>query len=339
MLRIGIAGFGFMGRMHYRCWKALADVRVVALCEADSRALGEAGQARGNIVGAEASVDLSGVNVYSELAEMLQRERLDAISLALPTFLHCDGTIEALQAGVHVLCEKPIALTLEDGQRMIDAAERCRRVLQIGHCIRFWPEYAMARQIIDRGEYGKVVAASFQRLAATAARKADTWFTDQQRSGGMELDLHIHDTDFLQHLFGMPRAVQSFAATSAGGGLTHITTRYAYDDDRLVTAEGGWAMMPSFGFAMRFHVVLQRATIDFDSRRQPTLRVCPVEGDVITPDCGPGDGYTRQIEHFARALRGEPVEPVASAREALNSLRIVEAERESARTGRAVAID
>jgi predicted dehydrogenase len=89
---------------------------------------------------------------------------------------------------------------------------------------------------------------------------------------------------------------------------------------------------------MRFHVVLERATIDFDFRQKPTLRVCPAEGEAFCPDLGEGDGYARQIAHFAQRVRGEDVTPVITAQQALDSLRIVEAERESVRRGEKVAI-
>jgi predicted dehydrogenase len=336
MLQVGIVGFGFMGRMHYRCWRELADVQVVAICEADPRAFDDTG--RGNIAGAEAAVDLTGVRLYDDLGRMLAAERLDAVSLTLPTFLHADATVQVLEAGMHVLCEKPMALELADGRRMIEAARRCGRVLQIGHCIRFWPEYAQTREILATGQYGRVLAASFQRLAATAARRSTSWFMNDQRSGGMPLDLHIHDTDFIQSVFGMPRAVTSGGVAGPSGSLLHMSTRYLYGDDRLITAEGGWAMMPSYPFQMRFHVVLERATIDFDFQRKPALRVCPAEGEALAPECAAGDGYQHQIAHFARRVRGEDVPPVIGAEDAWNSLRIVAAERESIRTGREVSL-
>ena len=327
-----------MGRMHYRCWKALPGVEVAAVCDAEPRALDQAAKSRGNIAGAEGEVDLAGVRIYSDFQQMIRQERLDAVSITVPTHLHPQCTIRALEAGLHVLCEKPMALNLADGRRMIEAAQRSGKALQIGHCIRFWPEYAKTKEIVESAAYGPVIAATFQRLAATAARKAGTWFVDERQSGGMPLDLHIHDTDFVQYLFGMPRAVQSSGAAAAGGGLTHIVTRYCYDDDKLVVAEGGWAMMPSYGFSMRFHIVLQRATIDFDHQRDPKLRLCPAEGDAIAPPCEPGDGYARQIAHFAQRLRGEAVPEVILPEQAWDSLRIVEAERESARSGQEVCI-
>lgn len=338
MLRVGIAGFGFMGRMHYRCFKALEGVEVAAVCDADPRAFGEAGAARGNIAGAEGEVDLRNVAIHADLGEMLAREALDAVSITVPTHLHAECSISALASGVHVLCEKPMALNLADGRRMIEAARRAGKLLQIGHCTRFWPEYAWAKETIERGTYGRVIAATFQRLAATAARKAGSWFTDESRSGGMPLDLHIHDTDFVQYLFGMPQSVSSFGAEVPGGGLVHIATRYEYADT-LVVAEGGWAMMPPFGFQMRFHIALERATLDFDYQRDPKLRLATVEGESLAPRCAGGDGYSHEIAHFARRVRGESVPEVITAEEALNSLRIVAAERESARRGRSVRLD
>lgn len=339
MLRVGIVGFGFMGRMHYRCWKALAGATVAAVCDADPRAFEENAKNRGNIAGAEGDAALSNVNVYHDLAEMTRQEKLDAVSITLPTYLHPASTIAALEAGWHVLCEKPIALDLGEASRMIEAARRTGKVLQVGHCIRFWPEYAKARQLVAGGEHGRVLAATFQRLSATAARKSGSWYTQQERSGGMPLDLHIHDTDFVQQLFGMPRSVSSHGAAAANGGLAHIVTRYDFGDGKLVVAEGGWAMMPSFGFQMRFHIVLERATIDFDYQRDPKLRLATADGPLVAPRCEAGDGYSRQVAHFARRIRGEQVPDVLTPEDAWNSLRIVEAERESARTGREVTID
>jgi predicted dehydrogenase len=338
MLRVGIVGFGFMGRMHYRCWRELADVDVVAICDPDPHAMDDAGKNRGNIAGAEGAVDLNRTKIHTDLARMLADEQLDAVSITVPTHLHATYTLEALKAGVHVLCEKPMARHLAEGLHMIEAAEDRGKILQIGHCIRFWPEYAKAKEMIDSGQHGRVLAATFQRLAATAWRKVGSWFADEELSGGMPLDLHIHDTDFIQYLFGMPRSVCSSGASDATGGLAHLVTSYAYDDGKLVTAEGGWAMVPAYGLDMRFHVVLERATIAYDLRHTPALRLFTAEGETLVPDCGKGDGYSRQIAHFAQQVRGESVAPVITPQQAWNSLRIVEAERESARSGGKVAI-
>ncbi len=338
MIKIGIIGFGFMGRMHYRCWKALEDVEIVAICDVNASALQGSGKGLGNIAGASGEVDLRGVAVYSDPDELFANENLDAVSITLPTHLHAVWTIKALKAGIHVLCEKPMALTLADGTRMMKTAVKTGKVLQIGHCIRFWPEYAKAREIVESGTYGRVITATFRRLAATARSKQGSWFSNEEQSGGMVFDLHIHDTDFIQSLFGMPASVCSHGALMPTGGLAHIITHYRYNDDMLVTAEGGWAMVPSYGFEMAFLIVMEKAVISFENKHSPTLTLYPSKGEPLVPPIEKGDGYSRQIEHFAQSIRDENVSPVITPKQAWNSLRIAEAERESARKGNHVDI-
>lgn len=327
MLRVGIVGFGFMGRMHFRCWEARDDAQVVAVCDANPNIKEDMQRAVGNIEGAASEIDFSGIELFTDFDTMIDKAGLDAISLTLPTYLHAEFSRRALASGINVLCEKPMALTAADCDGMIEAAGRSGKILQIGHCLRFWPEYAKAKELVDSGAYGKVVAATFQRLGAPPGW--NNWFIDEQHSGGVALDLHIHDTDFVQYLFGIPKAVCSHGARGAKGQLIHIVTQYVYDDDRVVTAEGGWGMMPGFGFEMSFNLVMEKATIVCDLTREPTLRVCPAEGEVFTPHVLQDDGYVRQIEHFARAVQGQPVPEVITLAQSRDSVKIVEAERQS----------
>jgi len=329
MLRVGIVGFGFMGRMHFRHWKLLPEARIVAICDANPNIREDTKKAVGNIEGAEGDIDLTGIELFRDLDEMLAKAKPDAISLTLPTYLHATCSEKALAAGVHVLCEKPMALTVEDCDRMIQAARKSGKVLQIGHCVRFWPEYAKAKEIVDSGQYGRVVAAMFQRLGAPPAWSVDNWFLDEKRSGGVALDLHIHDTDYVQYLFGMPKGVCSHGAKTKAGQLIHIVTTYDCGEDKLVIAEGGWGMTTGFGFEMSFNLILEQATIVYDLTRKPMFRVCPAAGEAFTPPVPEGDGYVREIEHFARTIQGRPVEEILTLEQSRNSVRIVEAEKKS----------
>jgi predicted dehydrogenase len=331
MLNIGIIGFGFMGRMHYRCWKDTSGADVVAICDANPDVLKNTDKSAGNIEGAEEKIDFDGLQLYTDVKAMLADANLDAVSLTLPTFMHNKFSIMALEAGVHVLCEKPMALEVDQCQQMIAAAKKSGKILQIGHCIRFWPEYAKTKEIVDSGEYGKVITATFKRLGSPPTWGAENWFANDQRSGGVALDLHIHDSDFIQYLFGMPTSVSAFGNPKSGKGLKHITTRYCYDDDKLVTADGSWAMTPSFGFEMSFNIVMEKATIVYDCTREPAFKVCPADGDVFTPQVAKGDGYTLQIEHFAGLINGEKLAQVTTLDQSLDSIRLVNAEVESVR--------
>jgi len=339
MLKVGVVGFGFMGRMHFRCWDARDDAQVVAVCDANPNIKEDTKRAVGNIDGAASAIDFSGIEVFTDFDTMIEQAGLDAISLTLPTYLHAEFSERALSRGVNVLCEKPMALTVADCERMIAAAETSGKILQIGHCLRFWPEYAKAKEIVDSGKYGKVVAATFQRLGAPPGWSLDNWFVDEQRSGGVALDLHIHDTDYVQYLLGMPKAVCSHGAKGGQGQLIHIVTQYVYGDDQVVTAEGGWGMMPGFGFEMSFNLVLEKATIVYDLTREPALRICPAEGEVFTPEVLADDGYVRQVEHFARVVQGQAVPEVITLAQSRDSVKIVAAERQSVDTHEQVAVN
>ncbi len=335
MIRVGIVGLGFMGRMHYRCWKAIPGARITAICEANPKVLAAASEpSKGNVGGAADHIDLNGLSVHSDLDELLASRAVDALSITLPTFLHPDATVKALEAGVHVLCEKPMALDVPDCDRMTAAARSAGRVLQIGHCIRFWPEYVVTQQLIQGGAYGKTIAASFHRYTAMPAWSPDSWFADEKRSGGQPLDLHIHDTDYVHHVFGLPAKVSSVG----DGPQTYISTQYHYPNGPAVVADSTWRMAPALSFEMSFVVMLERATIVYSSNSTPAFRVFTADGTTPALEIPPGDGYSREVEHFARAVAGEKVEPIITPEQARDTIRLVLAEKESAREGRSVAL-
>lgn len=325
MIKVGIIGFGFMGRIHYNCWKAVEGAEIKAICSANPNLVDE--------------IDFDRMEVYSDFDEMIKKANLDAISITLPTFLHKDFSIKALNTGLHVLCEKPMALNSVDCEEMKVAAESTGKLLQIGHCIRFWPEYVKAKEIIDSGKYGKVKAGTFQRLSATPTWSKDGWLIDEKRSGGVGLDLHIHDTDYVQHLLGMPKAVNTVCSLNQAGQQLHMSTQYIYDGNTAITAEGSWAMMPSFGFEMSFNIVLEKATLVFDCTRDPAFKICPNEGDAFTPEVEAGDGWLNEIIHFGKAVAGEDVPEVLTLEQSCNSVKIIEAEVESAKKGEKVIIE
>jgi len=335
MIRVGIAGFGFMGRMHYQKWRMIPGARVVAVQDIAIEEVRKKLTVKGNVAGAARRVDFDRLQLFSDFDEMIADADLDAVSITVPTFLHADLTVRALAAGLHVLCEKPMALTVAQCDRMIAEARQRRRILQVAHCIRFWPEYVKAREIVKSGKYGKVLAAGFRRFASTPAWVAGNWFADERRSGGMALDLHIHDTDFIQYLFGMPKAVVS----TTGGNGRYIETQYLYGRDMCVSAEGGWVMAPSFGFEMSFNIALERAAIQYDIRRKPVFCLCAAGDKPVVPRIESGDGYSREIEHFAGLIEGKRIPLVITPMQSRESIRIVLAERKSAARGCAVHLE
>ncbi len=338
MLRIGIVGWGFMGKMHFRCYKSDTNVEVTAICDADAKQLQNSSGVAGNISGAEDDLDLSNIALYSDLSKMLVEEKLDALSIASPTFLHASQTIEALNEGVHVFCEKPMALNSGDCREMAEVAKQSGKTLQIGHCIRFWPEYVQAKEIIDSQKYGKVSAATFQRLSLTPTWSWDNCFLDGKRSGGAMLDLHIHDTDYVQYVFGMPKEVFSRGVIGPSGEFDHTVTQYLYGNDCVITAEGGWIMAPGFGFEMSFKIMLEKATLVYSSAQEPTFRIFPIDGETIIPEIPTGDGYSFEIQHFVDTLSGKAVPSIITPEQSGDSVKIIEAEKESIRNNDKISL-
>ena len=338
MIKVGIIGLGFMGKMHFRCYSAMKNVKIAAICDIDKNKFKKTSGVAGNIKGAEKPLDLKGIALYTNFDKMLSETDLDVISVTLPTDLHCEYTLKALKAGLNVFCEKPMALTASDGKKMVEAAKRAKKLLQVGHCIRFWPEYAKLKEIVDSGKYGKVKAATFQRLSLTPTWSWKNWLMDQAKSGGALTDLHVHDSDFVQYLFGMPKQVFSRGAKGPSKGYDHVVTSYIYKDGKVVTAEGGWIMTPGFGFEMSFNVELEKAAISFDGTRSPAFKVAPAKGKVILPKVAKGDGYSCELEHWIKAVGGKKVPTVITPPESLNSVKLVIAEKRSCDTGKVVKV-
>src|SRR2546421_326613 len=175
-----------------------------------------------------------------------------------------EGATAALKTGKHVLCEKPLARTSAEGEKIAAAARSAKGFFMPAMCMRFWPQWAWLKQTIEKETYGKVLSATFRRVSSMPPG----WYKDGKISGGAALDLHIHDTDFIQHLFGMPAAVYSRGYTKTSDELDHLTTYYIYENIPHVVAEGGWTLAPGAGFTMRYTVNFEHATADYDLARE-----------------------------------------------------------------------
>jgi 1,5-anhydro-D-fructose reductase (1,5-anhydro-D-mannitol-forming) len=337
MIRVGIVGLGFMGKMHFGCYKQNKNVQIVAICDVDKKKFNVSDGAVGNIKGADKPLDFTGIVLYTDFDEMLDNANLDAVSITVPTYLHCAYTLNALKRGIHVLCEKPMALNSRDAKKMVVAAKQSGKLLQVGHCIRFWPEYVKLKEIIDSGKYGKVLAANFQRLSLTPTWNWDNWMLNSSRSGGASLDLHIHDVDYIQYVFKMPKAIFSRGVKGPSGGFDHMVTNFVYDN-KVITAEGGWVMMPKFGFEMSFKVALEKATIIYSCLQDPGFKICPTKGEVIVPKIEKKGGHALEIEHFIKAISGKSVPKILTPTQSYDSICLVEAAEKSARSGKSVTI-
>ena len=210
----------------------------------------------------------------------------------------------------------------------------------IAQCLRFQGEHACVKELIDGGRYGKVVSADFSRVSMTPGWSAGggrSWFLDESKSGGVALDLHIHDTDLVNWWFGRPKAVSSQAHRRADGVMVHIATSYLYPD-KVVSAVGNWGAVPSFVFEASFRVMFERAVVVCDTRRNPSFVVYPDKGKPFTPKLRSPDGYFNELKAFLAWTCDASAKSPFEAEAARDSVAIVDAEKKSARTGKVVKL-
>ena len=340
-IRVGIVGLGMMGTTHFKGYRDIPQAEVVAVCDVSGKKLsGDWSEAAGNIdTGAAAMQDLSALKTYGDFGQFVADADIDLVDVCVPTFQHAEMTIQALEAGKHVFCEKPMARTSDLARQMVEAAEAGDRLLAVGHVLRFWPEYLVLKQMIDSRAYGAVKSATFTRLSPRPLWSWEGWLQDPARSGAVALDLHIHDADTVQWFFGRPPTVMA-AATFEGNAISHIVARYDYGQDSpLIVAEGGWDYPQTFPFRMAASIVFEKAAVEFSTLNSPTLAVYEDgAAEVVHPDVPAHDGYTEELRYFvecvASGAKPERIDPA----DAVCAVAIIEAEVASAREGKPVAV-
>jgi len=166
----------------------------------------------------------------------------------------------------------------------------------------------------------------------------DTYFKGDQ-SGGALLDLHIHDTDFVQFLFGRPRSVYSSGLVRFSGAVDHVVTQYKVASGAVVHAEGTWIMNQGHGFNMAYTVNFERATADYDlTRGANALRVCEEGKGAQVIQCEGSDGYVGELRHMVECVRNGVAPSVVTGQDGLSAVEICEAEEKSVRTGQVVSV-
>ncbi len=295
-----------MGRTYFAHLRPHPRARVAAVFDRDPRRRsGDWGAAAGNLGAASgARGDMDGVRSCASVEELLADESVCAIAVTLPTPLHADVTVAALRAGKHVICEKPMALSLRDCDRMIDAAASAGRTLMIAQCIRFWPQYETIERHVAAGGVGRVRYVVLRRLGPPPGYSSGNWMLDQRQSGGAIFDLHVHDVDFGQVLLGIPQSVIAAGGIGPSGGIDHVAATWRYSDGRYALLEGGWALAPSAPFEMSIAVYGDRATLDWSLTRGPEV-LCYDGGDaprrIAVEDA---TGWTRELDYFIDCVRG-----------------------------------
>ena len=335
-VNVAVVGLGFMGVTHLRAYLANPLARVVAVCDAVRVPVnGVLAGVSGNIKKSDDIHLGAGVKVFRNLDELLADSEVHLVDLCTPTPLHPAQAIATLKAGKHVLCEKPLARTSAAAREILAVAAKSPGLLMPAMCMRFWPGWSWLKQVVTEQTYGKVLAANFRRVSQMPG-----WSTQGTYAGGLDLggalfDLHIHDTDFVNFLFGKPASVFSSGVTGANNSINHVVTQYHFPNGPAVHAEGSWLL--ALGFNMAYTLHCERATADFDlARGAEALRVTEFGQAPRTVPCDGPDGYGAEIGYLLECVaHGRPPQ-IVTGQDGLVALEICEAEEKSIRTGQPV---
>ncbi len=339
MIRIGIAGVGFMGMIHFLAAAKLRGARVTALCTRDPKKLaGDWRGIRGNFGPAGMLMDLGDIKRFADFEEMCADPDLDLIDICTPTHLHPEMACTALRAGKHVLVEKAIALTPKDADAMLREAEKAGRLLMVAHVLPFFPEFAFVVETIRSGVYGRLLGGHFKRIIAQPDWSDD--IADAGKTGGPAVDLHIHDTHFISLIAGVPRKVFSTGIVPDGRNVSYLTTQYLYDsNDRgpALTCSSGAAAKKGREFVHGFELYLEKATLLFESGTQP-LTVLTEDGKKKQPKLKGSTeataAFTAELQAAVAGVRSGIVPDLLSAKLARDALALCQRECQSVLSGK-----
>jgi len=326
MVKIGLVGAGFMGSTHASCYRLIEEAKLAAVADVRTEL-------------AERIAKEHGGRHFHTLDDMLNDigDEIDAVDICLPTYLHAQAAEKALRQGKHTIVEKPLALTVEEGRRVVEAARDAERQCMVANVMRFWPEYIFLRALIRKEQLGRPTSASLWRI--TQRRKRGTswqeWLYDPSRCGSPAMDLHIHDLDFARSVLGEP---VTFSARGRifEGRLEHLFAHYTFPGDVPVSIESGWDFPLNFPFEMGYRCVFENGALEFQSRASST-RLYRSDGsseEVSVPKPRIPDsttagnissilGYYSELAYFVGCINsGRPVEE-ASAADALRSLDVL----------------
>lgn len=344
-VKVGIIGLGFMGTTHLEIYRSSGKAEVVAVADADAaKRRGDISSVVGNIGGRQSnSIDFTDIAVYDDGLKLIADPEVELVDICLPVFLHKKFALAAINAGKHVLCEKPLAMNSADAAEIVAAAKASDKCFMVGMCVRFWPEYRYVREQYKAGKYGRICNAFFKRFSPTVSGNGwDNWFADDAKSGGALLEMHLHDTDQVLSFFGRPQRV----TTTGCKGMRskdcwdHVFSFYDFGDGSMIVSEGGWTAAKKTPFEMSFQLICEQATVMFN---HAGLNVYYEDGRTEKPDLSAFSkptGWHEEIHYLLDSIiAGVPADRYIKPDELVDGISIIEAERKSAETGLPVAVD
>jgi Predicted dehydrogenases and related proteins len=325
-MRIGIVGTGTMGEVHAAAWRS-TDAELIGYTSAHPEQ-------------AEALARRYKLRTFTNYSDLLAAVEL--VDICTPTPLHRPMVLQAAKAGKHMICEKPVALNPADARTMIQACQEAGVRLFVGMALRFFPQYRLAKELVASGQIGTLGVLRLKRVSYVPQKSPDNWYFDPALSGGMVVDLMIHDFDYSRWLAGEVERVYARTTRSGEGPAQYAQAILRFRSGAIALVEGGWAY-PVGVFRTGFDLSGTGGLIEWSSDQpSPVLTFFPPRpGDTASvglPVSGLADDpYAAELRHAYHAIQTGANFDV-TPEDALEALRIGQAVEESLSSGRPVAL-
>lgn len=317
MIKIGVIGLGGIAGAHIAAYKRFSEgARIVAAADGKGKDAYSFGMLP------------EGARLYTDYREMLEKEELDAVDICAPSHLHRAISEYALRSGVHVLCEKPMALSSEDAESMVSAAHETGKVLMCAQIIRFSRPYAYLKSIVDSGVLGKPVQFNFTRLSAIPRWRLGSNGQNSAANGGVMFDLSIHDVDYVYSLFGEPEAISGIYRPEREGSPDDFFTAMLGYKGFTVTVNGGF-FEAEIAFNREFYAVFEKGDLRLtrDGRLIKSGTVLDIsdtvyEGEIKGLNIELTSCFVDEIGHFIECVKQGRTSEIASPESTAGGIRL-----------------
>jgi predicted dehydrogenase len=328
MIKIGLVGLGFIGKAHLEAYEKIPNAQVVAICTSK---------------GEDKVLEKFKGDVIFDYKKILHDDQIDVVDICVPTFLHEEYIVQAARAGKHIICEKPLTLSMDSANRIYSEVERCGVRLFVGHILRFWPEYVTIKNLVNNGKVNEAEIVHAKRLGQLPTWS--NWFLYPGKSGGALYDLHIHDIDFVTYLFGEVETVYAAGSQNSFGAWNHIMTTLFFKNGTKAFVEASHRMPRGYPFTMMLRIQGKDCVLDFQMQGSENIenlnnsRFVLYEHDKVTPiEKVEFDPFQKELEHFIHCIQKDQEDHIVPKNDVLYTLKLLKAIEGSLQSGKLVEV-
>lgn len=328
-IKSAVVGLGFIGKTHIEGHVSSGSVELKALVDSN--------EALGKEV-----AEKYGVKHYRTIDELFAGQNIDMIDICLPTYLHEACILQAVSAGKHVLCEKPVTLTMESFQRIKEAVNLAGVKFMLAQVLRFWPEYERITELRDKRLFGTVKMLHAHRFCEVP--NWAEWYKDPLKSGGALYDLMLHDYDYVLNFVGRAGTVFATGAQNERGCWNHVQTNIRFDNGISAVVEGCNEAFGHYPFSMGLKVFGDKMIADYsltaghnlDSVGTRALHTYVQGSDPVRQKITEYDAYAAEITYFADCIASNRQPDKVSLESSEKTLELVNAVKKSLESKREV---